>query len=219
MERKENIRKIVIISVLSVLIVGLSFLPLNIGPLSITLTIIPIAVGAVLFGPIVGLILGFVFGLVSFFQCFGYSAFGVTLLGINPFLTFLVCIPTRMLAGFLPGLIYKGFEKAKLNKHVNQAIACLLVPLFNTIFFMSVLIICFYNTDFIKGLRDTIGSTNPFNFVILFVGINGLVELLAGAFISFPVSKALELAFPANNFSTVSETFEKDEENEEEDNK
>ena len=186
--------RIIIISVISVMIIGLAYLPINVGALSITLTIIPIAVGAIIYGPIVGACLGLVFGLVSFIQCFGYSPFGLQLLSINWFLTFLVCVPTRILAGLLPALIHKGLAKTKLNHHINDMLAALFVPLLNTFFFMMTLILCFYHTDFIQSFVNALGASNAFMFVILFVGINGLVELLVGAFITFPVVKTLNRA-------------------------
>ena len=39
------------------------------------------------------------------------SAFGTALLGINPVLTFIVCVPTRILAGWLSALIFAAFRK------------------------------------------------------------------------------------------------------------
>ena len=190
-EEKFTTKTLVRTAILALMIVLLAYLPINVGALSITLTIIPIAVGALLYGPLVGAILGLVFGLVSFIQCFGYSPFGLQLLSINWFLTFLVCVPTRILAGFIPGLISRGFKKAHFNHHISDAICSILVPLLNTVFFMSMLIICFYQTEFIQGFVSALGASNAFMFVILFVGINGLVELLVGAFITFPLVKAL----------------------------
>jgi len=212
MGRHDRIKKIVIISVLATLIVGLAFLPIHVGPLSITLTIIPIAVGAILYGSLVGLELGFIFGLVSFLQCLGYDAFGLTLLGINPFFTILVCIPTRMLVGLLSGLFYKELSKTKLNKNVLIAITCVLVPLLNTILFMSTLCVLFYNTEFIQNIASSLNATNPFMFVIYLVGINGLVELLVGAFVTFPIVKSLQsLIEPVKNKNndTINEKIKK----------
>ena len=78
---------------------------------------------------------------------------------------------------------------------VSEALACLLVPLLNTLFFMGMLIIGFYQTDYIQGFVSLLKAPNPFVFVILFVGLNGLIELLVGAFVSFPIVKALKVAF------------------------
>ena len=84
--------------------------------LEITLIVVPVAVGAVTLGPTAGAILGGVFGITSFIQCFGMSQFGALLLGINPFLTFLVCVPTRILMGWLTGLIIMDYEKQRFRQ-------------------------------------------------------------------------------------------------------
>lgn len=73
--------------------------------LEITLIVVPVAVGAVTLGPTAGAILGGVFGITSFIQCFGMSQFGALLLGINPFLTFLVCVPTP----YSDGMAYRTY--------------------------------------------------------------------------------------------------------------
>ena len=192
---RQKIARMTIIAVLSALTVVLSFIPIRVGTVEMTLAIIPVAVGTVVYGPVVGLILGAVFGFTSFAQCFGYSPFGATLLSINPLITFLVCVPTRMLAGFIPGLVHLALKPIKKMCLVSEALACLLVPLLNTIFFMGMLIIGFYQTDYIQGFVKLLNASNPFVFVILFVGLNGLIELLVGAFVSFPIVKALKVAF------------------------
>ncbi len=79
--------------------------------LEITIMLVPVIVGAIVMGPAAGALLGGVFGLISFWECFGKSSFGVVLLGINPIYTFLVCVPTRILAGWLCGLAFKGLNK------------------------------------------------------------------------------------------------------------
>lgn len=191
MTKHNQIRNITITAVLAALIIILAFLPIKTMALEITLTIIPITIGLILCGPKVGAILGFIFGIVSFLQCLGYSQFGVVLLSINPFLTFLVCVPTRILAGWLTGLVYRSLDKIVPTNLISIAVASVLMPLLNTIFFMGMLVICFYNTEYIQGFVELLGATNPFTFIILFTGINGLVEIICGFAISIPVSKAL----------------------------
>lgn len=191
MKNSQKIQKLTILAILSALIVVLAFIPVRIF-FEITLTIIPIAVGAIVLGPTAGLILGGVFGVVSFLQCLGYSPLGVALLSINPFLTFIVCVPTRMLAGYLPGLLYKVFTKNEQNKTLFGIICSFLVPLLNTVFFMGTLVLFFYNSSTIQGYVDLLKAANPFHFILLFVGVNGLVEILVGVLVSFPIIKTLE---------------------------
>ncbi len=194
MTRNKQIFKITFTAVLTALTVAISFLPIKTLGLEITLTVIPIAIGAIIGGKYIGLFLGTVFGITSFIQCLGYSAFGGILLSINPFYTFLVCVPTRMVAGFVTGFIYELFVKNN-KKELGNIVACIIMPILNTLFFMSLLVICFYNTAEIQNFAYLLHTTNPFTFVIAFVGINGLVEILVGILVSYPLVKALEINF------------------------
>lgn len=205
MTKHEQIKNITITAVLAALIIILAFLPIKTMALEITLTIIPITIGLILCGPKGGAILGLAFGVVSFLQCLGYSAFGAVLLSINPFLTFLVCVPTRILAGWLAGLVYKSLNRVVPNNLISIAVASVLMPLLNTIFFMGTLTICFYNTEYIQGFVDILNATNPLNFIILFTGINGLVEIICGIVVSIPVAKALTFYLHQGNV-TVKES-------------
>lgn len=76
--------------------------------LDISLMMVPVAIGAMLMGPKAGAWLGLIFGATSFYQAVtGSSAFSTMLFNINPIYAFLLCIPTRVLMGFLTGVILK----------------------------------------------------------------------------------------------------------------
>ena len=200
---KINVTYMVELAVLIAIILIMAFTPLGyiktLG-LEITLIVVPVCVGAVTLGPTAGLILGAVFGISSFIQCFGLSTFGMQLLAINPILCFIVCVPTRMLMGWLTGVIYKALSKTGA-KAIATPFACLIGPVLNTLFFMSTLCLCFYNTDYIQGFVSDLGAANVLLFVILFVGINGLIEAVAsfvvGTAISIPLNKLVKRTKPA----------------------
>ena len=162
--------------------------------LEITLIVVPVAVGAVTLGPAAGAILGGVFGITSFIQCFGMSAFGAMLLSINPVATFFVCVPTRILMGWLTGVIFKGLRKTKMPASASLTISNLCCPLLNTTFFMSVLVICFYHTDYIQSMVTALGAKNAFLFILAFVGVNGLVEAIVCFVVGTAISAALRKA-------------------------
>lgn len=155
--------------------------------LEITLIVVPVAVGAVTLGPKAGAVLGGVFGITSFIQCFGMSPFGTVLLGINPLLTFLVCVPTRVLVGWLTGIIYQGLRKTKIPSGIAVTVANLCCPLLNTALFMGTMVLCFYGTDYIQSFVSAMGVSNAFLFIIAFVGMNGLIE----AILCFAVAAAI----------------------------
>ena len=61
------------LAVLIAIMLILAFTPLGylrIGPLAISLMTIPVVIGAMILGPAGGAVLGLVFGLTSFYQCF-----------------------------------------------------------------------------------------------------------------------------------------------------
>jgi uncharacterized membrane protein len=190
----KNTQKVAVLGLFSALICIVSFLPIRTLGLEITLSMVPVALGACLYGPSAGAVLGGVFGTISFLQCFGYSPFGAALLGMNLFYTLMVCIPTRILAGWLAGLAASGVRKLCKSDFVSMATGSVLAPVFNTLFFMSALCLFFYNTEFIQGFANTLGSGNVFAFILLFVGINGLVEIIAGFVVALPLAKALSKA-------------------------
>ena len=196
MNRRKKIYELVLFSILTTIIIVMSFTPVGyiktLG-VEITLLVIPVAVGAILLGPIYGACLGFIFGLTSFLQCvFGLSAFGATLLSINWFYSLIVCLIPRILMGLITGLIFKGL-KTKLKDGITPyIISCIVAALSNTILFTSLFCICFYQTDFVQSLVVSLGASNVFIFAILFVGINGLIEAIVNAIIGVGVSKVLK---------------------------
>ncbi len=189
MNNKNKVRQIAICGVFAAIICVISFLPIRTLGLEITLSMVPVAIGATVFGPVIGAVLGGVFGVVSFIQCFGFSPFGTMLLSINAFYTFLVCVPTRILAGFLAGVIAKSAAK---KEGLSLVLGSISAPVLNTVFFMGALCLAFYNTEYIQGFVSALGAANPIMFILLFVGINGLVEIVAGAIIALPATKAVK---------------------------
>ncbi len=180
--KKLNTVTMVELAVLIAVVLLMAFTPIGYIKtfgLEITLIVVPVAVGAVTLGPVAGLILGTIFGITSFIQCFGMSPFGAMLLSINPVSTFIVCVPTRMAMGWLTGMIFRGLKMTDLDRKVSTSIACLLGPFLNTFFFMSALCVCFYHTDYIQSMVTSVGATNVFAFIVAFVGLNGIVEALS----------------------------------------
>lgn len=197
---KHNNKRLLYLTELAVLIAILLILEITgLGMfktfgLELTILQIPVIIGAIILGPSGGAAMGAVFGLISYWECFGKSSFGVALMSINPLLTFLVCVPTRILMGWLCGLIFKGMHsrlaQTKAN-FVSYITASLSGALLNTAFFMSALCLCFYHTEFIQGFVELLGSTNVFMFIVLFVGVQGLVEALLCASVGSVVSKGV----------------------------
>lgn len=179
-------------AILIAIILLMAFTPigyLKIGALSISLITIPVAIGAISISPSSGALLGLVFGLTSFAQCFMGDAFGMALLSINPVLTFILCVPTRALAGFLCGVLFKAARrKIKVPAFYMGGF---LMAFFNTLFFMSALVICFWNAEVIQTWSASLGAVNPLIFILLSIGINAVVEWVATTVVGGSVGLAL----------------------------
>jgi len=192
--KPQKIKQMTLFAILAAILIVMSITPigyLKIGIVEISFLTIPVTIGAVLLGPAGGATLGLVFGVTSFMQCFGMSVFGTALLEINPFYTFVVCIVPRVLMGLLVGLIFKAISKVDKAKIVCYAVASLSGAILNTVLFMVLLVICFYNSDYIQIFVTALGTTNVFAFACAFVGINAVFEAIVGFVISFPVTKSI----------------------------
>lgn len=191
--------KLVQIAILLAVLLVMSFTPLGYlktAGLEVSLLTIPVAIGAMLIGPGAGAILGAVFGLTSFYQCFGMSIFGAALLSINPFYTFIVCVPTRMLMGYLTGVIFKFLLKVDKKNMICYFVGGLLAALLNTLFFVGTLLLCFWNTEYIQSFNVT--GANVMVFFALFVGVQGLIEAVITCVAGGAVSKAVAKAIHRN---------------------
>ena len=195
MEKKTNARTIaeyaIFIAIIFVMkITGLSSIP--VGPLVMTLTMIPIAIGAMLLGPLGGALLGFVFGLTSLYDAIsGASVMTGVFFQVSPFHTIVLCVVTRTLVGWLTGLIFKMLKKIDRKKVWCYFAGGLLAPMLNTILFMGYIVLVFYRTDFVQERVTMLGASGPFMFVVLLVGMQGIVEWLTGCIVGGDVAKGV----------------------------
>lgn len=194
--RKYDTKRMVMLALFGGVLLVMSYTPLgylNIGPLAISLNMIPVAIAAVALGPSGGAILGAIFGVTSCLQCIGIgglSNMGAILFEISPVLCIVQRLIPRILAGWLTGWVYLGLRKL-INNSVAFFAAGFTAALLNTVLFMAALVLLFGNTPY---LREMIAGRNVIIFICGFVGINAVVEMLASTFVVSAVCKALEKA-------------------------
>jgi uncharacterized membrane protein len=147
------------------------------GPFSISLVLVPIVVGAALYGPVAGAWLGFVFSMVVLFQPDTQLFMGYSVIG-----TILTVLVKGTLAGFLSGLVYVAFRKIrfggdKVSVSLGVILAAITCPVVNTGIFLLGCVIFFLPT--IRAWGEAAGFTNVGTYMIVgFVGFNFLFELL-----------------------------------------
>lgn len=172
------------------LIILMTFTPIGyipIGPVKMTLLTLPVAIGSVVLGTRSGTILGTLFGLTSFYTCFGMDAFGNMLLEINPLFTFIMCVIPRVLCGLLPALIYKAIsKKGTQNTMLAIPVACASTAIINTLLFISALWLLFNG-----NLTELLGTNNLFTMFATIAGINGLIEIGVNIVVGTAICKPL----------------------------
>ncbi|MCD8382916.1 MAG: ECF transporter S component [Clostridiales bacterium] len=169
---------------------GLASIP--VGPLVMTFSMIPIAIGAMISGPLAGAVLGLIYGFTSFYDAVtGASLMTGAFFQLSPVSTFILCVGTRTLVGALTGWIFRGLKKIDRTDTVCYFATGLLCPLLNTLLFMGYIVWFFYTSDYVQTLVGTLGASGPLMFVILSVGVQGLVEWITGAIVGGGVGKAV----------------------------
>ena len=117
-----------------------------VGGFTISLVLIPIVMGAALYGPKTGALLGATFGVVVVIGCItGTDVGGAMVFQANPILCILVVLGKGILAGLASGLVYA--ELKKHNAVLAMMLAAAVCPVVNTgtfilcmaAFFMEVL--------------------------------------------------------------------------------
>lgn len=175
--------------------IGLGSVP--IGPLYMSFLTVPIAIGAIVMGPMAAMVLGGVFGFVSFMDAIrGASIMTSNLLAVSPVHTFILCFGMRVLMGLCVGLVYRIMAKISGGSVVSCFVTSLAAPLLNTLFFMGYIVLTFYQTEYIQGLVAANGATNPLMFVVLLVGVQGIVEAVVCSVAGTSVAMGLKKALP-----------------------
>ncbi len=198
--KRDKLRKLILAGIFTAIILVLGLPPMctvlgfiKIGPLSITSLVIPVVIGAIILGPYYGMFLGFMFGMMSFIQCFTVDPFGAALVGISPVLTFIVCVIPRVLVGLVPALLFRLIMKRPTNSRtVAVFVSAIAGSLTNTVFFLGLLGLIFGNTEPVRNLFSYYGVDSVFTLLVAMAGVNALLEAVAVALIAPPVYFALQ---------------------------
>lgn len=152
---------------------------IKIAGLSLNLALVPIALGAILFGPAAGAILGFICGfIIMIYGVTGAEPFTFYIFGLSPVVTIIMCLAKTTAAGAIAGWVYRLI--AKKNKIVAVFVTSALVPIINTGIFA---IGCFVILDDILSYLATLGldlsGANAFYVVfVVVITWNFFIELL-----------------------------------------
>ena len=180
-------------------ITGLAMIPLP-GQYASIMTV-PVAVGAMMLGPLAGGVLGGVMGCISFYTAIK-TGFSTLLLagytgGIVVVLSFINTISPRILMGICVGWVYRAASRLDRGNTISYYIGGIAAPLLNTLFYMTVLVLIFLNAPTLQALlgEELMAKfqDNILLFVAAYVGVQALIEAALGCVISGSVCKALRV--------------------------
>lgn len=194
--KKETTLKLCEFALLVALEVVMSLTPLgflDLGFLSASLLTIPVAVGAILLGTAASTLLGLTFGVISFIKGFSSAApMTVAMYAMSIPASFVVAVVGRVLMGLCTGLLVAAVRKVKPKGIWDNVVGSLAAPLLNTAFFMGLLMLLFYHSEYIQGIVETTGVSNPVLLIGVMVGTQALIEAASCGVIATAVSKTLQ---------------------------
>ena len=172
------------IAIMSAIVVILQLLGsfIKIGPVSISLVLIPIVVGAAMYGPGAGAVLGGVFAVVVLLQpdtAFFY--------GVHYFGTVITVLVKGILAGWLSGLVFKAFSK--VNEWLAVLMAAVVCPIINTGFFALGCKLFFWD-----ALAELGGGNAVVYLFTVMIGFNFIAEFITNLICSPVVVRILHAA-------------------------
>ena len=193
--RRTKVARMTLLAMLVAILIVLAYvnIPMPMG-LSITFNMIPVAIAAIAMGLPGGMIVGGAFGLISFLQFFGIfgtSALGAALVNVSPVLMFVQRFVSRLMVGVIAALVYRGMCRTKAPLYVRGAVTGFSAAFFNTLFFMSLLVIFFGHTEKLAG---PIAEKGVLMYIITSVGINAVVEMAVAALVTGAACAALKKA-------------------------
>ncbi|MBQ7400258.1 MAG: ECF transporter S component [Clostridia bacterium] len=185
--KKMSTQKLALLALLGALVAILAYLGgfIKIGGLaSISLTLIPVVVGAALCGPGAGGFLGGVAGAVFFLTADSVFWLGLSIPG-----TIITVMVKGVLSGYLAGLAYKALEKA--NRYLAVIVSAIVCPVVNTGIFILGCFVFFMDT--VNAGASAEKMSVAAYIIIFFVGLNFVFELISNIVLSPVILRLINL--------------------------
>ena len=196
MQRKElfSAKEITGIAVLLALVIALQAFggTIVVGAVQLNFTLIPIVLGAIVFGAGVGAFLGLACGVVVLIQVMmGAVPFYALIWANDPIATFFTCIVKTTVAGFVAGLVYRLLTKK--NERVAIFVASGLVPVLNTAIFI---VGCLFMTNSVYQMA---GGQNVLIFILVgLVTFNFFIEFAINLLVAPALQRVIQVVTKGN---------------------
>lgn len=184
---KQRIQTITGIGLFSAAVVVLQFVSMSLRftTFSITLTLIPIVVGAAIYGVGAGAWLGLVFGLAVLLTGDASAFMVISIPG-----TIITVLAKGILAGVASGLVFKLLQKK--NRMVASILSAVICPIVNSgVFFLGCLT---FFMDAIKEWALTDFGDNAVTYIlVVLIGFNFILEFAINAIFSPTVTHVVSI--------------------------
>lgn len=182
-----NTHQLVLLAILSAIVAVLAYYGgfIKIGGLaSISLTLIPVVIGATLCGPVAGALLGGVAGVMFFATPDAAYWLGLSIPG-----TIITVMVKGILSGLCAGLVFKLLEK--FNRYLAVVVSAIVCPVVNTGIFLLGSLVFFM--DAVSSGAAGEGVSVGMYLIVFFVGLNFVFELIANIAVSPAMVRILDI--------------------------
>ena len=188
-KRNEKVRRIVGLGLFTAIVIVLQFVGSSIrfGMFSISLVLVPIVVGAAMYGRLAGVWLGFVFGMTVLL-----SGDAAAFLVVDPAGAVVTVLAKGMLAGLAAGLVYALLRG--VNPYLAVFAAAAAAPIVNTGVFLAGCRLFFYDTIALWAEGAGFGGNAAAYLFLGLAGGNFLVELAVNMLLSPAILRILRAA-------------------------
>ena len=188
-KRNEKVRRIVGLGLFTAIVIVLQFVGSSIrfGMFSISLVLVPIVVGAALYGRLAGVWLGFAFGMTVLL-----SGDAAAFLVVDPAGTVVTVLAKGMLAGLAAGLVYALLRG--VNPYLAVFAAAAAAPIVNTGVFLAGCRLFFYDTITLWAEGAGFGGNAAAYLFLGLAGGNFLVELAVNMLLAPAILRILRAA-------------------------
>ena len=194
---KKSIFNIIILAIFASIEIIFCFTPLGsipIGPgIVATLAHIPVIISAFLLEKKYSLIMGGIMGLCSFIWWSTIGLASPTSFAFTPFSEFgnfysiIICFIPRLLIPFFTSVTF-DFLKRKINISVSAGISAAFSTFLHSVMVLGMIYLFFHKNT---NVSELLGK-NFLNFIILWAGVNSIIEIITAGFVAAMVIKPLK---------------------------
>ena len=186
-KQRIHTQDLVLLAILSAIVAVLAYFGGFIkvaGLASISLTLIPVVIGAALCGPLAGAWLGAVAGVIFFATPDAAFWMGLSVPG-----TIITVMVKGVLSGLCAGLVFKLLEK--FNRYLAVVVSAIVCPVVKTGIFLLGSLVFFM--DAVSSGAATEGISIGMYLIVFFVGLNFVFELVANIAVSPAMVRILDI--------------------------